>query len=111
MIDLLPTGRVSETISSFDGAADCPLWKLCEAVADDFVRACLNADDTQTVRGKVVQDICMTLDFDLSRAEALLDLALEVLHLRSEGSYQSEVTEIACLIARVTGGEKTLSLS
>ncbi len=111
MIDLLPVCGASETLSSSDNAAECPLWKLCESVADDFVRACLNADDPHFVRRKMERDICATLHFDRSRAEALLDLALEVLHLRSEGSYQSEVTEIAYLIARVSGADDTLCLS
>jgi len=111
MIDLSPTNRAYQITQGFDGTPDCPLWKLCESVADDFVRACLKADDAQLVRSAMERDICEQLDFETSRAEALLDLALEVLHLRSEGSYQSEVTEIAYLIARVTGGEQTLCSS
>lgn len=41
------------------------------------------------------RQICATLDLETKRAEALFELALEVLHLRCEGSYQSEITEVA----------------
>lgn len=111
MINLLPTRAASETNFSPDDTADCPLWGLCESLADDFVRACLNADDTHDVRRTMERDICAMLDFEPARAEALLELVLEVLHLRSEGRYRSEVTEVAYLIALVSGSDDTLCLS
>lgn len=111
MADFLSMRNSSQPVLSFDQSTDCPLWKLCESVADDFVRACLKADDPHLVRRRLERDICLAMDFEPARAEALIDLALEVLHLRSEGSYQSEVTEIAYLMAKVSGGDDVLCLS
>ena len=106
MIDVSLSRSCSEDSLAFDDSTECPLWRLCESLADEFVRSCLDARDPFLVRRRMERQICATMDFEPVRASALFELALETLHLRCEGSYQSDLAEIAHLMAVVTGGDE-----
>lgn len=107
MIDASLDRSGAENAFSSEHPSDCPLWDLCGSVADQFVRGCLNADNPFVVRRRLERQISANLGYDETRAEALFELSLEALHLRCEGRYQKEVTEVARLMAVVTGGDET----
>ncbi len=87
-----------------DDDDECPLLDLCDRLADRFVRLCRGEDHPMVIRRRLERELRAEYGLDRERAEKLLDLTLEVLHLRTHGRYERSLAEIGYLIAFVTGG-------
>ena len=94
---------LSLAASEEETESECPLFLLCERIADRFTRECLQADDLRSVRLRIERRLRGRLRLEPERATALFDLALELRHLQETGGYQKPIAEIGRLIAMVTG--------
>lgn len=95
-------GPVAET----DGAGDdeiCPLFSLCEQVADRFVCDCHLGGDPAAVRSGLEHRIQRRLRWSHEQATALFNLALELRYLQENGHYRKPIAEVGRLIAVASG--------
>lgn len=101
-----PGNGLFEPAAESDGAGDeeiCPLFSLCEQVAERFVRDCHLGGDPAAVRSGLERRIRLRLRWSHEQATALFDLALELRYLQENGHYRKPIAEIGRLIAVASG--------
>lgn len=81
-------------------AAERGLLRLCEEIAGTLLRRRLEGGDPVEVVRRMRRDLVLHLpDCDDSRAGRLVDLALELLHVKAHGRYRRNALELGELIA------------
>lgn len=104
----LATGPVKtriESVFSHDVSSKKPvesgLLRLCEEVAGSLLRRHLETGDAvQAVREVRACLVTALPDCDEARAGWVVDLALELMHVKAHGFYQRNALELSELIAR-----------
>lgn len=95
-------------VDQFDNAEDeasCPLFSLCERIAERFVRDCHLGGDPAAVRSGLERRIRRQPGWSREQATALFDLALELRYLQENGRYRKPIAEVGRLIAVASGTE------
>jgi len=77
------------------------LLRLCEEIAGSLLRRRLECGDTvRVIRGMRSELIRILPGCDETRAGCLVDLALELLHVKARGQFKRNALELSELIAR-----------
>lgn len=95
----------SDSCEEDDDEVDCPLFLLCERLANHYARECREAGSHEVARRRMEQKIRKRLHWSGRRAAALFDLAMELRHLRIHDRYRRSVVEVGRLIALASGTE------
>jgi len=91
--------------SSPGGTHDtCELFDICELVADRFRRACICEPNEGKVLLRLKHQIMEYFDLNQRRASRLIELSLELAHLKSNGDYRTSELEVGRMICEVTNG-------
>ncbi len=92
--------------SSFpDGSHDtCELFEICEMVADRYRRACASEPNVAKVLFCLERQIMDYYEFNQLRAARLIELSLELVHLKKNGDYHTSELEVGRMICEVTDG-------
>lgn len=77
-----------------------PLMTVCTEIAGELIRRYLNAPDAAMVREELCQDLMEKVGCDRLRAQRLIELAMELIHVHCYGEYQRDTLELGLLIAR-----------
>ena len=81
-------------------AVERGLLRLCEEIAGTLLRRRLEGGDPVEVVRRMRRDLVFHLpDCDETRAGRLVDLALELLHVKAHGRYRRNALELGELIA------------
>ena len=82
-------------------AAEGGLLRLCEEIAGVILRRRLECGDpVRVIRGMRSELIRILPGCDETRAGCLIDLALELLHVKARGQFKRNALELSELIAR-----------
>ena len=87
-----------------DDETDCPLFKICEQLADLYCCYRREVKNPYAIRVAIEEEIMTEYGLPPDRAAGLFDLSREMLHLRLTGDYQRGLAEMGWLIAFVTEG-------
>lgn len=97
-------GPYAEGFSEEEDEPDCPLFAICEELADLYSYYRKEGENPYASRIAIEAAIVEEYGLAPDRAAGLLDLARETRHLRRHGSYRRAIAEIGWLIAFVTEG-------
>ncbi len=92
------------TPSSGGTRETCSLFEICELVADLYRRACICEPNETKVLHRLEQQIMDYFDFNQRRAARLIELSMEISHLKMNGDYSTSELEVGRLICEVTNG-------
>jgi hypothetical protein len=82
-------------------AVESGLLRLCEEIAGTLLRRRLESGDpVQVIRGMRTELVRILPGCDETRAGCLVDLALELLHVKARGQFKRNALELSELIAR-----------
>ncbi len=91
-------------------AVESGLLRLCEEIAGTLLRRRLESGDPADSVRATRRDLVRYLpDCDEARAGWLVDLALELLHVKSKGRFRRNALELSQLIARAGNQLRELS--
>ena len=101
----LKTAAIDESISRrFTSPSETKgLLPFCKEVAGLLIRRYLVANDPAEVRRTVSADLQKSMHCNKKSAAYLIDLALELIHLKVHGEYCRNEIELSLLISKATG--------
>ena len=92
-----------------DGAEGMSLLVFCRELAGLLIRRYRAGDDPAEVRADFERELTDRLECEEEQARCLVELAIEVLHVRVHGAYRRDAVELTFLIARATGAVREVS--
>jgi hypothetical protein len=99
--------RESSAISGFPAEqAGKDLLELCQEIAGVLIRRYLVSDSAAAVRAETAVGLRNRLSCTDSQAQALITLALEIIHVKSYGKYRASPARLEKLIALAGGVAK-----
>ena len=98
---------VGETPQSIDGPEGASLGKnlyeLCSEIAGAIIRRNLSDDDSTVIRSEIRSGLMEHLSCSKTHADSLIDLSLELIHLKAYGKYRCSELKLKLLIAEAGG--------
>lgn len=92
--------QVSKSLQVSDSREEDPLMTVCTEIAGELIRRYLNAPEAAMVREELCLDLMEKVGCDRLRAQRLIELAMELIHVHCYGEYQRDTLELGLLIAR-----------
>lgn len=83
--------------------------KFCRELAVILVRRYAVEDDAAELRSRLCASLIATLQCGPSQAEALIDLALELIHSKTHGAYRRSAPDMGYLIAKASGAVRDVT--
>lgn len=96
-------GKVAKQSMATPGQEEDPLLRLCREIAGALIRCYLSAPNAALVREEICQGLMEQLKCDRLRAQRLIELAMELIHVHCYGEYQRDPLELGLLISRAEG--------
>ncbi len=87
------------------------LLQFCKELAGMLIRRYLVESDPAEVRRAVSRHLQRSMNCDKSNAAYLIDLALELIHLKVHGEYCRNEIELSLLISKATGSVGDLQVN
>jgi len=85
------------------------LLSFCRELAGHLIRRYRSGDEPAEVRATFEEELAGALECDPFQAECLVELAIEVLHVKVHGKYRRDPVELSFLIAQTTGVVREVS--
>lgn len=79
------------------------LLKMCQEIAGVLIRRYLVSDSAAEVRAEMAQGLKKSLSCTDRQAQALITLALEIIHVKSYGKYRCSPERLEKLISLAGG--------
>lgn len=93
-------GKLEAVRKTVPESARSGLLGLCHEIAGLILRRHAEGKDAVTVRREVSANLVRVMACPTERAERLIDLSLELIHLKVHGRYQRDALELSLLIAQ-----------
>ena len=96
----IASGQVFDPRNGGEKKSESGLLGLCHEIAGLLLRRYAENSDASVVRGEVKGELMRMMVCNAERADHLLELALELIHVKAKGKYKRNALELSFLIAR-----------